>query len=140
MRRFCLHEWFHYYKFLTYSKSSDSLLCLTCTLFPMAAHQGSKAKLLFLQPYRNWKDARFDLSHHAVLQCHKDSMETLKSIVFCFQKQMNMCLFGIIQDECSCKTLCSLKFFKMKIDHLFLKILIVFSSLFRVIWTISSKY
>ena len=43
----------------------------------------------------------------------------------------------IIQHE-YCKTLCSLKVFKMKIDHLFLKILIVFSSLYRVIWTISS--
>ena len=45
-----------------------------------------------------------------------------------------------IQDQCCCKTLCSLKVFKMKIDHLFLKIPIVFSSLFRVIWIISSKY
>ena len=34
----------------------------------------------------------------------------------------------------------SLKVFKMKIDHLFLKIPVAFSSLFRVIWTISSKY
>ena len=32
------------------------------------------------------------------------------------------------------------KFFKMKIEHLILKIPIVFSSLFRVIWTILSKY
>ena len=85
MRRFCLHEWFHDYKFLAYSKSSDGLFCLACTLFPMAAHQGSKAKLLISQPYRNWKDARSDLSHHAVLQYHKDSMEALNSFVSCFQ-------------------------------------------------------
>ena len=45
-----------------------------------------------------------------------------------------------IQDECCCKTLCSLKVFKMKIDHLFSKISFVFYSLFRVILTISSKY
>ena len=32
-----------------------------------------------------------------------------------------------IQGECCCKTLCSLKVFKMKIDHLFLKLPIVFS-------------
>ena len=46
MRGFYLHEWFHYYKFLVYSKSSDGFFCLACTLFLMAAHQGSKAKLM----------------------------------------------------------------------------------------------
>ena len=85
MRRFCFHEWFHDYKFVAYSKSSDGSFCLPCTLFPMATHQGSKAKLLISQPYRNWKDARSDLSHHAVLQYHKDSMEALNSFVSCFQ-------------------------------------------------------
>ena len=45
-----------------------------------------------------------------------------------------------IQDDCCCKTLCSLKVCKIQIDHLFLKIPITFSPLFRVIWTISSKY
>ena len=85
MRRICFHEWFHDYKFLAYSKSSDGLFCLACTLFPMAAHQGFKAKLLISQPYRNWKDARSDLSHHVVLQYHKDSMEALNSFVCCFQ-------------------------------------------------------
>ena len=44
-----------------------------------------------------------------------------------FKNQIYVCLFGIIQDECCCKTLCSLKAFKMKIDHLFLKIPIAFS-------------
>ena len=48
MRRFCLHEWFHDYKFMAYSKFSDGLFYLACTLFPMAAHQGFKAKLLIL--------------------------------------------------------------------------------------------
>ena len=84
MRRFCLHEWFHDYKFLAHSESSDGLFCLACTLFPMAAHQRSKAKLLISQPYRNWKDAQSDLSHHAVPQYHKYLMEVLKSFVSCF--------------------------------------------------------
>ena len=84
MRRFCLHQLFHDYKFLAYSESSDGLFCLACTLFPMTEHQGSKAKLLISQPYRNRKNARFDLSH-AVLQYHKDSMEALNSFVSCFQ-------------------------------------------------------
>ena len=85
MRRFCLHEWFHAYKFLAHSKSSNGLFCLACTLFPMAAYQGSKTKLLILQPYRNWKDTRSNLSHHTVLQYHKDSMEALNIFVSCFQ-------------------------------------------------------
>ena len=85
MRRFCLHEWFHDYKCLAYSKSSDGLFCLACTFFPMAAHQGSRAKLFISQPYQNWKDAWSNLSHHAVLRYHKDSMEELNSFVSCFQ-------------------------------------------------------
>ena len=84
MRRFCLHKWFHDYKFLARLESSDGLFCLACTLFPMAAHQRSKAKSLISQPYRNWKDAQSDLSHHAVLKYHKDLMEVLKSFVSCF--------------------------------------------------------
>ena len=140
MRRFCLHEWFHDYKFLAYSKSSDGLFCLACTFFPMAAHQGSRAKLFISQPYQNWKDARSNLSHHAVLQYHKDSMEASKALFLVYKIQIDVCLFGIIQDECYCKTRCGLRVFKMKIDYLFLKIPIVFSSLFRVTWTISSKY
>ena len=40
--------------------------------------------MLISQPYRNWKDARSHLSHHAVLQYHKDSMEALNSFVSCF--------------------------------------------------------
>ena len=106
------------------------------TLFPMAAHQESKGNLLISQPYRNWKDARSDLSHHAVLQYHKDSMEALNSFVSCFQNpNRRLSIWNY-----TCKTLCSLKVFKMKIDLVFLKIPIVFSSLFKVIWTISSKY
>ena len=85
MRRFCLHERFHDYKLLAYSKSSDGLFSLTCTLFPITAHKGSKAKLLISQSYQNWKDARYDVSHYAVLQHHKDLMEALNSFVSCFQ-------------------------------------------------------
>ena len=85
MRRFCLHKWFHDYKFMAYSNSFDGLFCLARTLFPMAAHQGSKAKLLISQPYLNWKDAWSNLNHNLVLQYHKDLMEALKSFVACFQ-------------------------------------------------------
>ena len=84
MGRPYLHEWFHDYKFLGYSKPSDGLFCLACTIFPMAAHQGSKTKLLILQPYQNWKNVLSDLNNHAMLQYCKDSMEALNSFV-CFQ-------------------------------------------------------
>ena len=88
MRRFCLHEWFYDYKFLAYSESSNGLFCLASTLFPMAAHKVSKAKLLIPQPYQNWKDPRSDLSHHAVLQYHKDSKEALL-----FSKPKQTCVY-----------------------------------------------
>ena len=55
--------------------TQNPLMVCFVSIFPMAAHQGSKAKLLISQPYQNWKDARSDLSHHAVRQYHKDSVE-----------------------------------------------------------------
>ena len=85
MRRFCLYEQFHDYRFLAFSKSSDGLFCLACTLFLMATDQGFKAELLISQPYRNCKNAPSDLSYYAVIQYHKDSMETLNSFVSCFR-------------------------------------------------------
>ena len=57
----------------------------------MAAHQGPKAKSLISQPYQNWKDARSDLSHQAVLQYHRDLAEVLNSFVSCFQNP-NRCV------------------------------------------------
>ena len=42
-----------------------------------------KAKSLITQPYGNWKDAREDLSKHAVLHYHKDSMKKLESFISC---------------------------------------------------------
>ena len=54
---------------------------LLIVLFPMPAHQGAKAKSLITQLYRNWKDAREDLSKYAVLHYHKDSMEKLESLI-----------------------------------------------------------
>ena len=86
MRRFCLYEWFHNYKFLAYSKASDGLFCLACTLFAMAENQGYKAKLLILQPYRNWKDSRSDLSHHAVLQFPQRFDGSIKQLWSLFSK------------------------------------------------------
>ena len=38
IRRYCLHEWFYNFKFLSYSKSTDGLFCLACVLFPTSAH------------------------------------------------------------------------------------------------------
>ena len=38
MKRYCIYEWFQDYKFISYSKSTDGLLCLACVLFPMPAH------------------------------------------------------------------------------------------------------
>ena len=56
---------------------------LLVVLFPMSAHQGAKAKSLITQLYRNWKDAREDLSKYAVLHYHKGSMEKLESLNSC---------------------------------------------------------
>ena len=82
IRRYCcLHEWFDNFKFLSYSKSTDGLLCLECVLFPTSVHQGSRAKILITLPYRNWKDAREDLKNHSVLEYHNDSMEQMNN--FC---------------------------------------------------------
>ena len=52
-------------------------------IFPVPAHPCSRAKSLITQPYRNWKDAREDLNHHAELQYHKGSMEKLNSFISC---------------------------------------------------------
>ena len=46
-----------------------------------------KAKSLITQPYRNWKDAREDLTKHAVLHYHKDSMKELESFISCCENQ-----------------------------------------------------
>lgn len=56
---------------------------MSCLLtFPLPAHQCSRAKLLITQPYRNWKDVRKDLNHHAVLQYRlKGSMEKLNNFI-----------------------------------------------------------
>ena len=80
MRRHCNHDWFKY-PFLTYSKSTDGLFCFACVLFPMPAHQGSRAKQLISQPYKNWKDASTDLQSHTGKEYHHDSMEKMKSFV-----------------------------------------------------------
>ena len=84
-RRYCLHELFDNFKFLSYSKSTDGLFCLACVLFPTSAHQGSRAKILITQPYRNWKDTREDLKNHSVLEYHKDSLEKMNSFLSCFK-------------------------------------------------------
>ena len=84
-RRCCLHELFDNFKFLSYSKSTDGLFCLACVLFPTSAHQGSRAKILITQPYRNWKDTREDLKNLSVLEYHKDSMEKMHSFLSCFK-------------------------------------------------------
>ena len=83
-RRYCLHELFDNFKFLSYSKSTDGLFCLACVLFPKSAHQGSRAKILITQPYHNWKDTREDLKNHSVLEYHKDSMEKMNSFFVVF--------------------------------------------------------
>ncbi|CAM1299966.1 Uncharacterised protein at_DN0512 [Pycnogonum litorale] len=72
-KRYCLHEWFETYDFIAYSKSLDGLFCLSCVLFPMPSHKGTKANILISKPYRNWKDAREDLKSHSMLEYHKDS-------------------------------------------------------------------
>ena len=85
IRQYCLHEWFDNFKFLSYSKSTDGLFCLACTLFPMSAHQGSRAKIPITQLYRKWRDSREDLKSHSVLEYHKDSMEKMNSFLSCFK-------------------------------------------------------
>ena len=74
MKRYYSHDWFKY-------TSADGLICLACALFPMPAHQGSRAKLLIAEPYKNWKDAKADLSHHASLQYHQDSLVIMKNFI-----------------------------------------------------------
>ena len=50
MKRYCIYEWFQDYKFISYSKSTDGLLCLACVFLPIPAHQGAKTKSLIKQP------------------------------------------------------------------------------------------
>ena len=76
---------FDNFKLLSYSKSTDGYFCLACVLFPTSAHQGSRAKILITQPYRNWKDTREDLKNHSVVEYHKDSMEKMNSFLSCFK-------------------------------------------------------
>ena len=79
------------YKFISYSKFADGLLCLVFVLFPMPEHQEAKAQSLITQPYRKWKDAREHLSKHPVLHYHKDSMEKLESFISCCENP-NACV------------------------------------------------
>ena len=85
MRRYCQQEWFQIHNFLTYSRSVDGVYCLCCVLFPMPAHQGSKARNLISSPYQNWKDAKKDLETHASLQYHKDSMAKMNAFVHTYE-------------------------------------------------------
>ena len=73
------------FKFLSYSKSTDGLFCLSYVLFTKSEHQGSRAKILIIQPYRNWKDTKEDLKNYLVLEHHKASMEKMNSFLSSFQ-------------------------------------------------------
>ena len=84
-RRYCLHELFDNFKFLSYSKSTDGWFCLACALLPTSAHQVSRTNILITQPYCNWKDTRQDLKNHSVLEYHKYSMEKMNSFLSCFE-------------------------------------------------------
>ena len=77
-RRYCQHDWFHTYQFISYSTKEDGLYCLACALFPTKPKHGARCKLLISKPYRNWKDARADLSAHSTLEYHVDSMILLE--------------------------------------------------------------
>lgn len=79
MKRRCRHEWLSKFPFLAYSKSQDGLYCVSCVLFPVAAKQGSCAKLLLTEPYRKWKDAMQDCRDHSNLEYHKNSFARMKA-------------------------------------------------------------
>lgn len=81
VKRYCSHDWFRAYDFLSYSKDKDGLFCLCCALFPVDPHHGERAKLLITTPYRNWKDATADLNKHATLEYHKDSYAKMKAFI-----------------------------------------------------------
>ena len=80
-KRYCSHDWFHTFKFIVYSKSEAGLFCLPCVLFPMPAHQGSRAKILITHLYNDWKHGSEELEGHSILQYHKDSMARFESFI-----------------------------------------------------------
>ena len=81
IQRHCLHDWFDKFTFLAYSESLDGLFCLCCVLFPVRAHQGTRAKNLIEAPYQNWKKALEDFKTHSCLEYHKDSMARMQAFL-----------------------------------------------------------
>ena len=78
----CKHSWFSEFDFISYSKSTDGLLCAACVLFPMATHRGSRSNALITPPYHNCKVIKEDiLKNYCTLQYHKESMEILRGFV-----------------------------------------------------------
>ena len=47
----------------------------------MPAHQGSRARSLITQPYRNWKDIKEDMKNHCTQQYQKHSREKLRGFL-----------------------------------------------------------
>lgn len=76
-QRYCKREWLQHHEYLSYSKEADGLFCLACLLFPVRAYRGQRANNLIKEPYRNWKDALFNLRKHATLEYHIRSKMTM---------------------------------------------------------------
>ena len=79
-KRYCSYHWFHSFKFIAYSKSEVVLFCLACVLFPMLAHQGSRAKILITHPYNDWKHGLEELKGHSICSLSQRSHGTLRKL------------------------------------------------------------
>lgn len=78
---YCPHDQFDIFKFIGYSKSEAVLLCPACVLFPMPAHQGSRAETLISHSCKVQKHGSEDLKGQLILHCHIDSMTLFKSLI-----------------------------------------------------------
>ena len=89
-RRYCSRDWLHVHDYLAYSKQADGLFCLCCVMFPVSCLTGQSAKALISEPYRNWNDAKSDLSNHATLQYHQDSKALMNGFIWTASEPENV--------------------------------------------------
>ena len=76
-------NWFT--EFISYSSSQDELYCAACVSFH-AENKRKKPYLLLSMSYRNWKDAKYDLTKHSLTEAHLMSKAKMDAFMHIYGK------------------------------------------------------